>query len=77
MLTTAGAARCAAAARLPGAAWAVAASGAVEIDTICGNIRPGERCSHSGFKVATTNSSASATVTACEKINQSRRMEGS
>jgi hypothetical protein len=46
----------------------------VAIETICGNIWPGERLSHSGFNVATTNSSASATVTACEKINQSRRM---
>src|SRR5687767_2290515 len=33
------------------------------------------RCSHSGFSVATTNSTATATVTAWEKISQVLRMK--
>jgi hypothetical protein len=49
-------------------------SGEVAIETICGNIRPGDRPSHSGFKVATTKSNATAIVTACEKINQILRI---
>ena len=36
----------------------------------------GRRFNQSGLRVATTNHAAKSTVTACEKINQYRRMMG-
>ena len=67
-LTTAGIAARAAALR-PGAA---APGGAWTTETVTGSsVRP---LSQSGFNVATTNSAATSTVTACEKISQSLRI---
>ena len=48
--------------------------GDVMIDTTFCALPAVPRCSHSGFSVATTNSTATATVTACEKINQVLRI---
>ena len=48
--------------------------GDVMIETTFGVLLAAPRCSHSGLSVAITNSTATATVTACEKINQVLRI---
>ena len=80
-LTTAGAARCAAALKLVVTAatpvattGALAAGGTVRIATTSGGAPLPPRGSQGGLSVPTTNSTASATVAACENRSQSLRM---
>ena len=78
-LTTAGAARLAASLKLSTGVPAsppmgLAATGAVM--TVAGWwARQGIDCIHCGLSVVTTNNAATSTVTACEKIIQSLRIE--
>ncbi len=74
MLTTAGEAFWAAALRLPAGRVSLSVAGA------CSKVMPRALCctpcSHSGLRVATTNHSASNTVTDWENNNQERLMLG-
>src|SRR5689334_19489854 len=59
-----------------GASDTTAEAGGAGADPMPGAGTPATRCgSHSGFSVATTNSTATATVTACEKRSQVLRMK--
>ncbi|HET6599396.1 MAG TPA: hypothetical protein VFG60_05485, partial [Burkholderiaceae bacterium] len=59
----------------PPLADGTALGGADVTVTTLGTVLSGSRCNHPGLSVATTNSTAKATVTVCEKRSQVRRMK--